>query len=319
VFILKSEAMSSNGRGTDARNSRVQKNVDDTFTDEDFSVVIFDPKESGMTTPDSSGVVPPPPSPADLHRFKHTSTLARSVPTDTLLQAKEAELDAREREVERRERDVRNKERLVRRSSNIVPLKNWPAMCPMTYHHIRDEIPVGDQTLVRTAYSLWMLTAFCYTANTLIMATVWLGRGPRGLWETLMSALVAIAGIPLSWILWYKGGIYSACKSDGTLRFGWFLFHFSVHIFWMVWSVIAVPGAGDYMAGVFTAIDCFTYDNSDSSVFSGILVTLMTASWLACTLLSVNVMFKSIRRFRGGAQTAARASEEAIIHTTVCI
>ena len=269
---------------------------------QEFADVFQDPKEGGAIdlTPPSSGVVPPPPSPAEaleLHSSPPPPALpSSSAPSDALIYAREAQLEAREADVARRERDVDNKERMIRRTSNIVPLKNWPALCPLTYHSL-DEIPIQDQSLVRTAYRLWVLTASCYVVNLLVMTTLWLGGGPRGLWETLMSALVVVAGVPLSFILWYKGGIYSACKTDGTLRFGWFLFHFSMHTFWMAWGTLAVPSAGEYLAGLFTAIDCFR-----TSVFFGIISMLATALWLACALLSLHVMRISVHRFRGGAR-----------------
>ena len=84
----------------------------------------------------------------------------------------------------------------------------------------------------------------------------WIGGTKKvSLW--VMAALVAVAGVPLSFLTWYRS-LYFAAKNDGGMRWIWYFVHMLANIVWCAWMFLGLrPDLGGYSAGVFEMITQF--------------------------------------------------------------
>lgn len=83
------------------------------------------------------------------------------------------------------------------------------------------------------------------------------GEKKVSLW--VFSGLVAVAGVPLSFLTWYRS-LYFAAKHDGMMRWLWYFLHMLINIVWCVWMFIGIkPNLGGYSAGIFEMITQFDH------------------------------------------------------------
>jgi hypothetical protein len=81
--------------------------------------------------------------------------------------------------------------------------------------------------------------------------------GEKGVDLWIMSALVAFAGLPLSFLCWYRQ-VYFAAIRDTGVRWGWYFLNMLANIVWCWWMFVGVrPKMGGYSAGLFTMIQQF--------------------------------------------------------------
>lgn len=75
-----------------------------------------------------------------------------------------------QRRLEAWDRDLQRRERaLLLLHSGIEDSKNWPILYPLIYHDIDAMIPVHLQPLIQKAYWMWILAAFAFSFNWLLI------------------------------------------------------------------------------------------------------------------------------------------------------
>ncbi|KAG7671710.1 hypothetical protein KSW81_004596 [Nannochloris sp. 'desiccata'] len=137
-----------------------------------------------------------------------------------------SDLHRREAELQRREAD------LARREASLAAAgaarKNWPKYLKLVHHDINADIPAQRRGLVRAAYFAWCLVATGYIYNFICITAFFIGGQKKvSLW--VFSGLVAVAGLPLSFLCWYRG-LYWAAARDTGVRWGWAILHLVAHI-----------------------------------------------------------------------------------------
>ena len=104
----------------------------------------------------------------------------------------------------------------------IERTKNWPCRCfPVAYHHLANDIPVPYQRLVTLAYVAWLVGFGGFVWNACaVLGLMWVGEVSFA--SFVLALVVALVGVPFSWVGWYKGGVYVAAQHGGVkvhLRF----------------------------------------------------------------------------------------------------
>ena len=217
------------------------------------------------------------------------------------LYARSLSLDAREARVAAREAEVRQGMRLIRPH-------NWPRCFPILYHNISEEIQMGNQRMVSKGYHAWCIAAAAYAFNLLVLTVSLLGGGAAttvGSW--FMALIVAGAGIPFSWMFWYRG-LYTAAQTDNSLfAYSRFFLHMSIHLLWCLWMLLALPRVGRFSAGLFRVLDYFSATSGAHLRLNralGVLSLINMALWATTLLLSSHTLKLAVDRFRSAGGTA---------------
>lgn len=130
-------------------------------------------------------------------------------------------------------------------------------MCPVIHSDIAGEVPAARQGLVRSGFIAWVLIVTGYCWNFVVI-TIMFATGDKSVSLWLMSGIVMLAGVPLSYLTWYRS-LYKAAITDGPVRWFWYLMNMLLNIVWCVWMVVGIePKIGGYSAGVFTMIEQFS-------------------------------------------------------------
>lgn len=171
-----------------------------------------------------------------------------------------ADMQRREADLQRREADLQRREASLAAAG--ASKKNWPRFMPLVHHDIDGDIPVERRRLVKTAYFAWCLVAAGYIWNFIAITAFFIGGQKKvSLW--VMAGLVAVAGLPLSFLCWYRG-VYWAAARDTGMRWFLYMFHMLAHIVWCWWMFVGVnPDIGGYSAGLFTMIDQFSHGGGE--------------------------------------------------------
>jgi len=188
----------------------------------------------------------------------------------------------RKREIERRERIARKLENELRTRENAQKAvwkkykgeKNWPLSCwSIAHHSITEDIPLADQSKVRKMYFLWILNAVALVWNG-ICYIIW-SSWPNAkddkvsLSESavvLLAILYVCAGIPLSWLLWYKRyyRIYAGKVNDGKLSIKYFA-NFGLHT---LFAAVMLTGYETIAsAGLLAMLKCLAHVTSLGMLF----------------------------------------------------
>jgi secretory carrier-associated membrane protein len=209
-----------------------------------------------------------------------------------------SDLHRREAELQRREAD------LARREASLAAAgaarKNWPKYLHLVHHDINADIPAQRRGLVRAAYFAWCLVATGYIFNFICMTAFFIGGSKKvSLW--VFSGLVAVAGLPLSFLCWYRS-LYWAAARDTGFRWGWAMLHLLAHIVWCWWMFVGItPDIGGYSAGLFTMLDQFSNGGGKGTAF-GVMCVLNMVIFALCGVLSMGVLGKSWATLRSGGQ-----------------
>lgn len=94
-------------------------------------------------------------------------------------------------------------------------VQNWPWCYPLTYHNIYEEIPAWNRGMVRTGYTLWLISALGFFLNWIIVVIMAFAKTGGGVKGFFLASLATAIGLPLSWLLWYRN-LYNAAQTDGA-------------------------------------------------------------------------------------------------------
>lgn len=221
-------------------------------------------------------------------------------------------LDKREQELARREAAVARREQELARAQTQFRdrLKDWPSCYPVLRHNIGEDIPAWNRGMVRWAYLTWLLSLLGFTYNWLIilLATA-ANTGQAGLRWWFLATVIWFTGVPGSFFLWYRS-LYYAAKTDGsTWSYMKSLLFVVVHLAWSVWMILAIPGLGDFSAGVFPMLSLFN-DGGGKGVAFGIMYIINIGIWGCVAFLCTVISGYAIKAYRAG--DAPRKAHEAI-------
>lgn len=185
---------------------------------------------------------------------------------------------------------------------------NWPSIFPITYHNIAEEIQVGQQRMVYKAYHAWAFAATGYVFNLLVLTISFLGGGASTTVSNwFIALLVAGVGIPASWQGWYRS-LYAAAQTEaGLLAYSRFFFHFSFHLLWCLWMLLALPRVGRFTAGLFRVLEYFSATNRAHMRLNralGVLSLVNMGLWTCTFILSLHTLTLAVSRFRAAGGTA---------------
>ena len=217
------------------------------------------------------------------------------------------DLQRREAELQRREADLSRREAAL--SAAGAARKNWPKYLNLVHHDIATDIPARRRGLVRAGYTAWCLVALGYIWNFICITALFIGGEKKvSLW--IFSGLVAVTGLPLSFLCWYRGLYWAAVRDTGT-RWAWYFLHMLAHIVWCWWMFVGIqPNLGGYSAGLFTMIEQFSNGGGKGVTF-GVLCIINMVIFGLCGVLSIGVLGKSWVVFRRGPQDLSYQSSDA--------
>jgi hypothetical protein len=180
----------------------------------------------------------------------------------------QAEFERRTEELRRWKTDLSRREALLRRQAG--PGKNWPRFLPILHHDIAADIPFERKGLVRNGYIAWCIVTAGYLWNFVCLTAFFIaGQKKVSLW--VMAGLIAVAGLPLSFLCWYRG-LYFAASRDSAGRWLFYMLNMLVHIVWCWWMFVGInPDIGGYSAGLFTMISQFNDGGGNVSYFVQVL------------------------------------------------
>lgn len=220
---------------------------------------------------------------------------------------KERELDAKEAELKRREQDLKRREDAAARAGIVLEERNWPPFLPLIHHDIKREIPTHLHRIQYFAFASWLGIVTCLIWNLIAVSTNWVEVKHNGVKIWLLALIYALAGIPGSYVLWYKP-LYKAMRNESALRFGWFFLFYALHLLFTAFAAIAPPVVfkGDSLAGILPAVELF----SDSTIV-GIFYIVGFACFCLEFLISLWVLKQVYAYFRGSGK-AAQMKREAV-------
>eukprot|EP00798_Chlamydomonas_sp_ICE-L_P030872 gene30872-35916_t len=190
------------------------------------------------------------------------------------LSAREVELNRKEAALQQREIELRKIEKDLLATGQLKK-KNWPICLPMCYHNIKDEIPESSRRVVWEVYFAWYGLIVCLCWN-LFGASIFLGSNESSKVASWFLAIIyTFAGIPLSWIFWYRR-LYNGAKADSAFGYIGFFISFSVHLGFCIWAAIGPPISGQKWAftGFIPALSAF-----DESTFAGVIYLIGASFW----------------------------------------
>lgn len=215
------------------------------------------------------------------------------------LKKKERELEIKEAELRRREQELKRKEDAAAKAGIIIEERNWPPFFPLIHHDIPREIPVHLQRIQYFAFASWLGIVICLIWNLVAVTAAWV-KISDGVKIWLLAIIYALAGIPGSYVLWYKP-LYRAMRTESALRFGWFFLFYLLHLGFTILAAVAPPiiFKGKSLAGILAAIDIFSI-----STIVGILYLVGFACFCLEALLSLWVLQQVYMYFRGSGKAA---------------
>lgn len=206
----------------------------------------------------------------------------------------------RQREIERREKKARRLERELHTLENAQKAiwakykgdKNWPFPCwKLAHHSIVEDIKLEDQRKVRQMYFLWMLNAVALVWNCLCYfawnSWKYDNKEERksklngGLPVALLAFFYVCAGIPLSWLWWYKRyyNTYAGKLNGGRLGIRYFAI-FGIHCIFA--GCMATGYDNLASAGLLAMLKCIAHVTS-----LGLLLLVAFVLWVMVALASV--------------------------------
>lgn len=220
-------------------------------------------------------------------------------------EAPRSDVMAASRDMTPRERELAKREQeLAKRETELAQLqkgrKNWPSCKPMLYHDISADVPSWHRGMVRFAYVSWLLSALGFFLNWLIFLMFMLAYTGRDIKWFFLATIASVIGLPLSFLMWYRG-LYFASKTDGA-SFSYIktMLYMCIHLAWCVWTLLGIPGLGDFCAGVFKMIDLFNAGGGTRDTFFAVMCLINVAVWGAAGFGTWVALGLAIRAFRAG-------------------
>jgi len=174
-------------------------------------------------------------------------------------EARIAALKRRENEIQMKENELRTREEMLAKGVGYGAPKNWPCSCyPIARHNIRADIPVEFQKVTLKFYYLWLLNFLCLCWNWLCIFMWWCWPDTSPDDKTmvfLLSSLYVGAGIPFSFLWWYKR-FYDAMRTQSMLTFSHFT-NLAIHVLFVGFCVLGAPECGT--AGVINMAKIFAH------------------------------------------------------------
>lgn len=247
------------------------------------------------SVPQASKLKPLPPEP--LSERDATIDVPLGNAKDT--KKRERELEAKELELKRKEQELKRREEAAARAGIVIEDRNWPPFFPLIHHDIAREIPVYLQRIQYFALASWLGIIGCLIWNLIAVSAAWV-KASGGVKIWLLAVIYALAGIPGSYVLWYKP-LYRAMRTESALKFGWFFLFYLLHLLFTTFAAVAPPVVfkGKSLAGILAAVDIF----SDSTIV-GILYVIGFACFCIELLLSLWVLQQVYMYFRGSGKAA---------------
>jgi len=201
------------------------------------------------------------------------------------------EIERREKKAQKLERELRTREKAQKALwSKHKGEKNWPLpFWKLAHHSIGEDIPIQYQSKVRKMYFLWILNALALMWNCLcyIIWSSWPNSKDKGITLSSGSAVVllavfyACAGIPLSWLWWYKKyyNTYAGKLNNGRLGMRYFA-NFGIHV---LFSMLMATGYENIAsAGFLAMLKCLAHVTS-----LGMLLLISFVLWVMVALGSI--------------------------------
>jgi hypothetical protein len=208
----------------------------------------------------------------------------------------EGALAAREAALARREAEHAE---LAAHGSAGAP-KNWPLPPWFRWarHDIAADVPLARAGLVRLSYCGFLFATAAYIWNWIAMTALF-ADDEKGADLWLFAALVAVCGVPASFLGWHKS-LYRVAADDRARRWIAFFLYLLLHIVWCVWMFLGVkPKIGGFSAGLFEVLGW-------PSTALGILCIINMALWAGAGVLANAVLVRGCMVFRGRAGAPAR-------------
>lgn len=251
------------------------------------------------------------PQAATLNPLPHEPPADREIALDAPfgnrkdLTRREKALEAKEAELRRREQELKRKEEAAAKAGIVIEGRNWPPFFPIIHHDIPREIPVHLQRIQYFAFASWLGLLVCLVWNLVAVSAAWIKHSGVNIF--LLAIIYLVAGVPGSYVLWYRP-LYRAMRTESALKFGWFFLFYLLHLCFVIFAAIAPPVVfkGKSLAGILPAIDMF----SDSTLV-GIFYIVGAVCYGLEALLSIWVLKQVFMYFRGSGK-AAQLKREAV-------
>ena len=203
-------------------------------------------------------------------------------------------LEERERELARREKELSEKQSQMGEALQVVKKNNYPPCFPMTRAHIKDDIQVQNQAMVRIGFIAWHLTELGYIYNWIAVVILRENEKAKSTTNLFMATIVAVAGVPFSFLFWWQA-LYRAGSLNTTFSYIRFFWHFAFHTAWSIWMFIAIPVVGSFSAGL---ID-FVLNLVSGELGNSLVCLFNMIIWGLVTALSIVVFRLAFKRWRG--------------------
>lgn len=273
--------------------------------------------------PERQHIIPPPPPPVatnsssinnnstflpsgeqNNNNFKSDNSTSVTIDTKQM----QSELERRQQELEIKAAELAAREEALRQGGDFRRQHNWPPLpsfCPLKpcfFQDINVDIRPEFQRTVQLGYHLWIAFVFTQILN-LLAAILLLVYGVTDASSNVSFGLMTfIFFVPLTYMSWFRP-LYKAFKNDSSFNFMVFFFVFFMQtLIVSLWS-LGLPTAGP--CGLYVALK-----NMSISVILGLVLILVTASWMAYAAASALYLLKVHSIYRSSGASMAKARTE---------
>eukprot|EP00245_Coleochaete_scutata_P001497 TRINITY_DN11839_c0_g1_i1.p1 TRINITY_DN11839_c0_g1~~TRINITY_DN11839_c0_g1_i1.p1 ORF type:complete len:312 (+),score=52.02 TRINITY_DN11839_c0_g1_i1:185-1120(+) len=257
-----------------------------------------------LVAPVTSKPLPLPPEPLNSGVSDATDEIPLGNKSD--YKKRERELKAKEDELKKKELELKRREEAAARAGILIDVKNWPPFFPIIHHDISKDIPEHLRTMMVFAFYSWLGIMLCLLWNFISVITAWVTRtkgveGSDGLEVFFMSLIYFVAGVPLSYWLWYKR-LYNAFRKDRALTFAWFFLMYLIHLAFCIFAAVSPPFLfkSRSLTGLIAVLQIF----SDGKTIAGIFYATGFCLWTVECLISLYVLKNVYFYFRGSGKAA---------------
>ncbi|EAU88496.1 hypothetical protein CC1G_04202 [Coprinopsis cinerea okayama7 len=148
-----------------------------------------------------------------------------------------------------------------------------PALFPLIFHSIPDEIPEVSRPLITRLFQLWMVFIGTLALNMAACIVLLVGGGSNA-GAGLGASIGYLLFMPIaSFLLWYRP-IYNGYMKNQSLYFYIYFFFGGFHLLYSIYMIIGIPGTGS--AGLISMIESW----GKPAIVSGVFCTLATVGWI---------------------------------------
>eukprot|EP00246_Nothoceros_aenigmaticus_P007334 TRINITY_DN21054_c0_g1_i1.p1 TRINITY_DN21054_c0_g1~~TRINITY_DN21054_c0_g1_i1.p1 ORF type:complete len:304 (-),score=40.63 TRINITY_DN21054_c0_g1_i1:680-1591(-) len=246
---------------------------------------------------EQSRLTPLPPEPASVKDVNIDIPLGGRTQD---IKKKEKELKAKENELNRREADLKRREEAATKAGFLLETKNWPPVISIIHHDIAADIPAHLQYIQKVAFASWLGIMLALFWNFIALSAAWIDGAGVSVGAWFLALIYILAGVPGSYILWYRP-LYRAMRTESALKFGWFFLFYLIHIAFCIYAAIAPPIVfkGRSLTGVFPTVDLLSH-HTVVGIFYVVGVILFSLE----AVLSLYVLKQVYSYFRGSGKAA---------------